>query len=142
MINAVYTCIWDTLYSKVLTPNPVPCHDTTNECCTGKSTFATLTCDYAICYCLCWHTQTNASLMHIPDNMLQYVIHPFESHIKVCTEIKYKTATYRCHPSYRSGGPILDLMNVTSSNHATTKAVTVQPCRLADIVVTQKLQPY
>jgi hypothetical protein len=59
MINADYTRIWDTLNPKVSKPIPVPCYDTTNECCTGKSTFATLTCDYAVGYRLSLHTQIN-----------------------------------------------------------------------------------
>jgi hypothetical protein len=96
MINAVYTRIRDTLHPKVSTINPVPCYDTTNKCCTSKSTFATITCDCAIGHRLCWDTQTKVSLMHIPGNVLQYVVHQFGSHVKLCTEIKYKTTTYRC----------------------------------------------
>ena len=103
MINAVYTRIRDTSHPKVSKPIPVPHYDTTNECCTGKSMFATLTCDYAIGRRLCWQTQTKISLKYIPDNVLQYIIHQFGLHFKLCTEIKYKTSTYRCHPSYQSG---------------------------------------
>ncbi len=135
MINAVYTHIWDTSHPKVSITNPVPCVDNkTSKCGTSNSTFATLTCDYAIGYRLCRHTQTKVSLMHISDNVLQYVIHQFGSH---GTELKYKTATYRCHPSYQSGGPIYDWMNVTFT-HANTKATTSRPCRLAVIVVTKE----
>ena len=142
MINAVYTRRWDTSHPKVSTTNPVPCIDNqTNKCGTGNSTFATLTCDYAIGYRLCWHTQTKESLMHILDNVLQYVIHQFGSHVKLCTELKYKTATYHCHPSYQSGGPIYDWMNVTFT-HANTRATTLRPCRLAVIVVTKESQTY
>jgi hypothetical protein len=86
-------------------------------------------------------TQTKVSFMHIPDNMLQYVIHQFGSHVKLCTELKYKTATNCCHPSYQSGGPIYDWMNVTYT-HANTKETTLQPCRLAVAVVTKESQPY
>ena len=142
MINAVYTRRWDTSHPKVSTTNPVPCIDNqTNKCGTGNSTFATLTCDYAIGYRLCWHTQTKVSLMHIPDNVLQCVVHQFGSHVKLCTELKYKTATYHCHPSYQSGGPIYDWMIVTFT-HANTKATTLPPCQLAVIVVTKESQPY
>jgi hypothetical protein len=79
--------------------------------------------------------------MHIPDNVLQCVVHQFGSHVKLCTELKYKTATYHCHPSYQSGGPIYDWMIVTFT-HANTKATTLPPCQLAVIVVTKESQPY
>jgi Plavaka transposase len=141
MINAVYARIWNT--SRQTTPCVAP---TTGKCpeehptSTGNATFATLTCDFATGYRLCWHTQTNVSLLHIPDNVVQFLSHQFGSNVRVCTELRHNRETYRCHPSFQSGGPIYDWMNVKCENK-TTKVITIKPCRLAVVVVTKNSQP-
>ena len=142
MINAVYTRIWNTTTATAPVPAPTICAAATDaQCTTGNATFATLTCDYVHGYQLCWHTQTRVSLMHIPDPVLQFVSHQFGSKVRLSTELRYQNATYRCHPSFQSGGPIYDWMNVRFK-HNTTKVVTVHPCRLAVVVVTTNPQPF
>ena len=145
MINAVYTRIWDTtrIATNCGTGNSSCADGTLPPCNTGKATFATLTYDYTPNpgYRLCWHTETNVALMNIPDKVLQFLCHQFGSNVRLCTELRYQGTTYRCHPSFQSGGPIYDWMNV-KCRHKTTNVVTVHPCRLAVVVITDYTQPF
>ncbi|KAI2493667.1 hypothetical protein MHU86_12067 [Fragilaria crotonensis] len=135
MINAVYTRIWDTTKGAANVPE-----NTNPPTSTGKATFGTLTCDFTTGYRLCWHTQTNVSLMHIPDTVLQFLSYQFGSKVHVCTELRHNASTYRCHPSFQSGGPVYDWMNVNFKTK-TSNRVSVHPCRLTMVVVTNNLQP-
>jgi hypothetical protein len=135
MINAVYTRIWDITNGAANVPD-----NTNPPSSTGKATFGTLTCDFTTGYRLCWHTQTNVSLMHIPDTVLQFLSYQFGSKVHVCTELRHNLSTYRCHPSFQSGGPVYDWMNVNFKTK-TSNRVSVHPCRLTMVVVTNNLQP-
>ena len=112
-----------------------------DSCSTGNATFATLTCDFNTGYTLCWHTQTSVSNMRIPDPVLQSLLCTFGSKVHFCTELVYKGNTYRCHPSFQSGGPIYDWMNATFYDPK-TKSTIICPCRLTAVVVTEEIQPY
>jgi hypothetical protein len=79
--------------------------------------------------------------MHIPNPVLQFVSNQFGSHVCLCTELRHHDSTYRCHPSFQSGGPVYDWMNVNFKN-ATTKNVAVHPCRLTMVVITNHLPPF
>ena len=111
------------------------------SCSTGNATFATLTCDFNTGYTLCWHTQTSVSKMRIPDPVLQMLLCTFGSKVRFCTEIVYKGNTYRCHPSFQSGGPIYDWMNAKFCDPL-TKLTSICPCRLTAVVITEEIQPY
>jgi hypothetical protein len=144
MINAVYTRIWETSANHVrsnVSHEKTPCIDIVPETSTGNATFATLTCDFKTGYQLCWHTQTKVSLMHIPDNVLQFVSHQFGSNVRMCTELRHGSFTYRCHPSFQSGGSVYDWMNVRSTNKQ-NNVVSSLPCRLAIVVITKNPQPF
>ena len=112
-----------------------------DSCSTGNATFATLTCDFNTGYTLCWHTQTSVSNMRIPDPVLQSLLCTFGSKVRFCTELVYKGNTYRCHPSFQSGGPIYDWMNATFYDPK-TKSTSICPCRLTAVVITEEIQPY
>ena len=107
------------------------------------STFATLTCDFAIGNRLCWQKQTKASWMHIPNNVLQYGIHQFGLYVKLCTKLKYKTSTYCCHPFHVNPGsyPWLDECYIQACNNkgcnCTTMAFGSHRCcsRIATILI-------
>ncbi len=143
MINAVYTRIWDTSSVETFAATSDQTDSTNFSNRTGRATFATLTCDFATGYRVCWHTQTNVSLMHIPNPVLQFVCNQqFGSHVCLCTELRHHNSTYRCHPSFQSGGLVCyDWMNVNVKN-ATTKNVAVHPFRLTMVVITKHLQPF
>ncbi len=99
MINAVYTRIYDiTQMDTNVAPGDSDVDGIMSTRSTGKATFATLlTCDYAYGYTLRWHTQTSVALMNIPDKVLQFASHQFGSNVRLCTELRYKATTYRCH---------------------------------------------
>jgi Plavaka transposase len=141
MINAVYARMWESTATDSHVSIPPDGTLTPDEhfASTGKATFATLTCN-ASGYLLHWHTQTSVGLLKIPDPVLQFVSHQFGSRVRLCTEFIYQKHTYRCHPSYQSGGAIYDWFNVKYKDKA-TKTVTIRPCRLATVVITTNAQP-
>ena len=141
MINAVYSRIWHppilgTLHTQQ--NNADGHHDMAS---TGNATLATLTCHYGAEYQLRWHTETNVSLMSIPDTVLQFLSYQFGSNVRLSTEFRFRGATYRCHPSFQSKGPIYDWLNV-KFKHRGTHEVTVYPCRLTVVVISTNPQPY
>ena len=107
MINAFYTRIWETSSVETFAATNDQTNSTNLSNSTGRATFATLTCDFATGYRVCWHTQTNVSLMHIPNLVLQFVCNQqFGSHVCLCTELRHHNSTYCCHPLFQSGGPV------------------------------------
>ena len=144
MINAVYTRIWNcadlnnTSADKTAT---IDSDNTVSATHTNNATFATLISDLQTGYQLRWHTKTNVALMHLPDTLLGFVCFHFGSNVRLCTELHHNNATYRCHPSYQSGGPLYDWFNATKSNLLTNKSTTF-PCQLMAVVVTKDVQPY
>ena len=136
MINAVYTRIWNATALTADAPNPAQAVDTPVVVThTGKATFATLTSDLATGYQLRWHTKTNVASMHLPDALLGFLCFHFGSNVRVCTELYHQNATYRCHPSYQSGGPLYDWFNATQTTKHNNNTTTF-PCQLMAVVVT------
>lgn len=139
MINTVHNCIWDTSGSPTL---PLRSSNIlSNLTTTNNATFATLTYEHPSGYVLKWQTKTNVALMHLSDALLAFLCYRFGSQVRLCTEITHNNNTYRCHPSYQSGGPMYDWFNATQLDKQ-TQQITTFPCRLVTVVLTNEPQQY
>jgi Plavaka transposase len=142
MINAVHARIW-----KTTSPVSESMLSTTSKnCTTGRATFATLTHDFTSGFQCYWHSETHAALLRLDNALMQNVYHHFGSNVRLATEIVCNDTTYRCHPSFQSGGPIYDWMRMTvkhkDKNVDGTSKFSTHPCRLVAVVITSNPQPY
>ena len=136
-----------TMYNKVFPASktcvPDSSHNDSNpiEQGTGQATHATLstTIDPQTnqrFYDLYWHTRCNEEEVKtkyiIKPALLDFMSTQFGYEVNFCTEYRRGGHIFRCHPHYKSDGPMFDWMTVLFEGNK------IYPCRLVAIIVCDK----
>jgi hypothetical protein len=135
------------MYNKVFSASkacvPDSSHNDSNpiEQGTGQATHATLstTIDPQTgqrFYDLYWHTRCNEEEVKtkyiVKPALLDFMSTQFGHEVNFCTEYQRGGHIFRCHPHYKSDGPMFDWMTVLFEGNK------IYPCRLVAIILCEK----